>query len=352
MGPSLRHRRRWVPFGIAAHLVALGLLVFAMGCTSPGQASTPAEPTAPAAPEASAEPAPADEAAAVPAADERPAAPPAAAPTEEALAQAEGRYFGLRFEIMPEEMRTRFIELAEGELCPCDGQVASLDDCLKTEQSTCELAVQSAALMMELIAMEADTVQITDAVQGFVRNARAVHTFTLDGVPYQGAEEPELVIVEFYDFECPHCKFLSEAWPTLLEEFGDRIRVYHKQFPLQSHPNAAAASAAALAAHAQGAYFPFHELVFANQSRLQQASNPLPLFDAWAEELGLNLQRFAQDRVAAETAAAIARDRQEGMTAGIMGTPALYFDGVMWMGASDLPTLQAELRRRLGSAAR
>ena len=320
----------------------------AAGCTSPGQASTPSA-AAPAEalgvePSAAAEGvAPPAEAAA---AAEAPSAPAAVDP---AAAQADGRYFGLRFEILPEAMRTRFISLAEGELCPCDGQVASLDDCLKTEATTCELAVQSAAMMMELIAMDAETVQITDAVQGFVRNARAVHTFTLDGVPYQGAEAPELVIVEFYDFECPHCKYLSEAWPTLLAEFGDRIRVYHKQFPLQSHPNAAAASAAALAAHQQGAYFPFHERVFENQSRLQQTSDPLPMFDAWAEELGLNLERFAQDRVAAETAAAIARDRQEGMTAGIMGTPALYFDGVMWMGASDLPTLQSELRRRLGT---
>lgn len=312
------------------------LLVAAAACNPTSGSSSVAE----AAPEPSA----AAEAEAAAPAGEEPAAAPAG---DEAVAQGQPRYHGLRFEMLPEEMQTRFVELASAELCPCEGQISSLDDCLKTEATTCELAVQAAALMMELVAINAESVQITDAVQEYVRNARAVHEFALDGVPYQGAAEPELVLVEFYDFECPHCKHLSEAWPTILEEFGDRIRVYHKQFPLQSHPNAAAASVAALAAHAQGRYFEFHERVFANQSRLQQASNPRPLFLAWGEEIGLNMERFEADLESAELAADVQRDRQEGVEAGIMGTPAIYIDGVMLMGGYDLASLQQTLRDRL-----
>lgn len=281
---------------------------------------------------------------------EAPAAPSEASPVAQAAPgadEAEGpRYPALRFEMLPEEAQGRFIELASAELCPCEGAVASLDACLKQEQ-VCELGIQVAALMMQLTVTGMDAVEITDTVQSYLENMRRVHTFELGDTPYQGAEEPEVVVVEFSDFECPHCARLSAMWSGILEDLGDRVRVYHKQFPLASHPNAAAAAVAALAAHRQGHFVAFHDMVFENQMLLQGTSDPTPLFMQWAEACGLNLERFEADMNDPAVAAQVARDRAEGMAANIQSTPTLFLDGVLMLDAFSEDAIRAKIEAAL-----
>lgn len=326
------------------HFAAFGVLAcwVAAGCTAPSDASVPATPAPQASEAEGAEAAAADEAEA-PTPDDAPAAAPSNAPSEAAeVAQGEARYPALRFEMLPEQAQGRFIELASAELCPCEGTVASLDACLKDE-NVCEMGVQVAALMMQLIVGGMDSVEITDTVQSFVENMRRVHTFALDDTPYQGAEEPDVVIVEFSDFECPHCARMSAMWPELLETYGDRVRVYHKQFPLGSHRNAAAASTAALAAHRQGRFVPFHDLVFEHQAQLQLASDPTPLFLEWAEACGLNIERFQTDMADPALAEMVSRDRAEGLAAGIQSTPTIFLNGVMVLDGYEESALRARI---------
>ncbi|MFT4706011.1 MAG: protein-disulfide isomerase [Bradymonadia bacterium] len=273
-----------------------------------------------------------------------------AAQTGQAIGDPElnDRYPSLRFGLLPAEFQRSFMSVAQGELCPCDGVVASLDDCLQAEDA-CELSVQVASLVLQLVVEQANPVAISDAVQQHVDNSRRVHSFMLDDTPYHGAAEPEVVIVEFSDFECPHCARLAERWGPLLEDYGDRVRVYHKQFPLSSHPNAAAASAAALAADRQGQFIAYKNLVFSHQTVLQQATNPRPLFLQWAEELGLNMARFEADMADSALATQIARDRQEGIGAGIQSTPTIYINGVMQLGSYEDDALRARVDAALAA---
>jgi protein-disulfide isomerase len=93
--------------------------------------------------------------------------------------------------------------------------------------------------------------------------------------------------VAFSDFECPFC---SRAVPTLKqleEEYKGRLRVAFKHQPLSNHPNARTAAAASLAAHEQGKFWEFHDVLFANQRALDRAS-----LERHAQQVGLDLGRF------------------------------------------------------------
>lgn len=234
----------------------------------------------------------------------------------------------LPFAILEGAERKRFVALATAELCPCDGQVSSLDDCLQKTETACSLAVESGQVMLRAIKEKASDAQITAKVQQGVANARKVHTFALEGRPFEGSETAAVTLVEFFDFECPHCKMMAEVIAKVAKQHPAELKVVHKQFPLGSHRNSPRASVAALAAHKQGGYFAFHDALFAHQSELSTAEDPMPLFERFAKEAGLNLSKFKADMADPALAKMVSDDRTDGEQAGIEATPTLYLNGV------------------------
>jgi protein-disulfide isomerase len=289
-----------------------------------------------------------------PAAEATPPAAPAAAAgaaPAEAVAQTAAevpvdRYPSLPFVLLTPPERVRFVALTEAELCPCEGAPSSLDACLQQERP-CILALTSAELTMRMIKEQASDVEISDALGQHVTNARRVHTFDLSQTPWKGAAEPALVLVEFADFQCPHCRQVSNIVGQLATEFGDQIRVYYKHFPLSSHGNALRASIASRAAQNQDAFWAYHDLVFANQQQLGREQDPTGLLLGFAESLGLNMDRFRQDMADPALERLVMADRQEGIAAGIAATPTLYLDGVLVTERYEHDALTALLRQRL-----
>lgn len=277
------------------------------------------------------------------------------ATVDDAVAQADDapaadRYPQLLFGLLTPEERTRFVGLAEGELCPCEeGSVVSLDACLQDPEQTCEIALQSAAIMMQGIKEGADDVELLTAIQTYQENMRRVHEFDLEGVPYKGAEDPDIVIVEYADFECPACRAASNSLSTLMEQYGDRVRVYYRHFPLPNHANAAVAARAATAAHNQQRFWDMHDRIFAGQLELQQTTDAEALLTGWAEELGLNIAQWTADMNSPAVAAQVEADRTSGLAASIGATPTLYMDGRMLMGAYDPATLGSIIEARLAA---
>lgn len=275
----------------------------------------------------------------------------AAAGGEVADAPSAMRYGqNLPFVILEGAERKRFVALATAELCPCDGQVSSLDDCLQKTETACSLAVESAQMMMRAIKEKASDAQVTEKVQQTVANARKVHTFALEGRPSEGASKPVLTLVEFFDFECPHCKMMAEIVSKVAAAHKAELQVVHKQFPLASHRNAPRASVAALAAHKQGGYWPFHDALFAHQQELAMAEDPMPLFEQFAKEAGLNLTKFKADMADPAIAKMVADDRAEGDQAGIDATPTLYLNGVKVTDAHTEEDLVRIIEAKIASA--
>ena len=129
----------------------------------------------------------------------------------------------------------------------------------------------------------------------------------------EGARE----VVVYSDYECPYCAAVDQRLRAL------DLRLVHRHFPVRSkHPRAWAASAAAEAAVLQGAFWPMHDALFADQGRLED-----PHLWARAEALGLDVGRFDADRRGEEVVARIQADFDGAIRAGVASTPALFGAG-------------------------
>ena len=101
-----------------------------------------------------------------------------------------------------------------------------------------------------------------------------------------------------------------------------QLRVVFKQYPLSFHTNARNAAIASLAAHRQGKFWKYHDLLFQNMKRLSRKE----LVD-WAKVAGLDVPRFEKDMGDPQLQAQVSQDMAEGVRAGVRGTPAMYLNG-------------------------
>jgi protein-disulfide isomerase len=132
-------------------------------------------------------------------------------------------------------------------------------------------------------------------------------------------------IVVYGDYECPFCAALE------LQLHDLALRVAFRHFPVRgSHPRAFAAACAAEAAGRQGAFWPMHDALFADQGRLED-----PHLWARAERLGLDVTRFDADRRDPAVAARVTADFRAGVRAGVPTTPTLFLDGECHPGRPD-----------------
>ncbi|HEX8052001.1 MAG TPA: DsbA family protein [Thermoleophilaceae bacterium] len=141
------------------------------------------------------------------------------------------------------------------------------------------------------------------------------------------------LVVEYGDYQCPYC---AQA-DALLAELP--VRRVFRHFPVVSkHPRARVLAAAAEAAGIQGAFWEFHDSLYADQGRLDD-----PHLWSRVESLGLDLDRFEADRRAEAVAERVGRDFKSAIRAGVTTTPTLFVDGVAHPGVPD-PELLARLR--------
>jgi protein-disulfide isomerase len=163
------------------------------------------------------------------------------------------------------------------------------------------------------------------------------------GAPVKGPAGAKVTIVEFSDFQCPFCVKAIPQLDALMKAFPNDVRLVYKQFPLDSHSQAALASRASLAAHAQGKFWPLHDRMYANS----RAINRQAVLE-WAKEFGLDMAKFTKVFDAPETQAAVDRDLADGSRAGVNATPTLYINGKKYQGAIALeqltPIIAAELK--------
>ena len=132
------------------------------------------------------------------------------------------------------------------------------------------------------------------------------------------------LVILYADFACPWCAVAVQR----LGEAGAEVRVAFRHFALKAkHPRAPVLAAAAEAAGRQGAFWPFHDALFADQGRLDD-----PHLWARAQDLGLDLDRFEADRRGEEIAARVSRDVRAAMRAGVATSPTLVAGGTLHPG--------------------
>jgi protein-disulfide isomerase len=143
-----------------------------------------------------------------------------------------------------------------------------------------------------------------------------------DDQPTKGTANASVTIVEFTDFECPSCARQHPILDRIVNEFGDRVRLVVRDFPLSQHANARKAAEAAEAAREQGKYWEYASVLFRNQSALG-----VDKLRQYATEVGLNRARFDASLDSGKLAEKVQRDVIDGRKLGINGTPTLYVNG-------------------------
>jgi protein-disulfide isomerase len=137
-----------------------------------------------------------------------------------------------------------------------------------------------------------------------------------------GPATASVQIVEFSDFQCPYCSRAAEAVHKIKEKYGDRVHFTFRQFPLPMHPNARGAAEAALAANEQGKFWEYHDLLFKNQQKLDQAG-----LEEQAKQAGLNVAQFKKSLTDHQLTQKVDTDMKLGQDVQVNGTPTMFING-------------------------
>jgi protein-disulfide isomerase len=164
---------------------------------------------------------------------------------------------------------------------------------------------KAAALQVNLRAPESPVLQVSTEDQ-----------------PLKGNPAAPVTIVEFTDFQCPSCAAAQPALERLVAEYGDRVRLVVRDFPLDIHEFALKAAEAAEAARAQGKYWEYTGVLFTNQKALS-----VDKLKEYATRVGLDRQKFDAALDSGQMADKVQRDLMDGLRLGVGSTPSFFVNG-------------------------
>jgi Na+/H+ antiporter NhaA len=151
----------------------------------------------------------------------------------------------------------------------------------------------------------------------------------------RGSEDAPVTLIEYGDYECPYCGQAEVVIRELLDSFGGGLRYVWRSLPLNDvHPNAQMAAEAAEAAADQGAFWEMHDKLLEHQNELA-----VPDLLRYAEELGLDAERFSDGLLRRRHAERVAEDVASADASGVAGTPTFFINGRRHQGAYDIETL-------------
>jgi len=147
----------------------------------------------------------------------------------------------------------------------------------------------------------------------------------------QGNGNAEVTIVEYGDYQCPHCGAAHPILKKMMAELGRQIRFVFRNFPLsEMHEYARPAALAAEAAGQQGKFWEMHDAIYENQLNLSTR-----LFIDLAEQLGLDIDNFKSAMQDQRLDEKVEGDFESGMMSGVNGTPTFFVNGEKFDGGAE-----------------
>jgi protein-disulfide isomerase len=143
-----------------------------------------------------------------------------------------------------------------------------------------------------------------------------------EGAPIVGSPSAPVRIVDFTDFECPYCKESEPVLKRIAQQYGDKVAIYFRNYPLPNHLYAMPSAIASVCAAEQGRYLQYHDFLFEHSNELKNAD-----YGRWAETLGLDRAKFDACRGSDAARKQVERDIREGVAAGVAGTPSFFVNG-------------------------
>lgn len=169
----------------------------------------------------------------------------------------------------------------------------------------------------------ADRLRKAAAVEVFLSKPEApVYTVATDDQPSKGSATAAVTIVEFTDFQCPSCARSQPVLEAVAAEYGDKVRLVVRDYPLEQHANAFKAAEAAEAAREQGKYWEYVAVLFQNQGALEVVK-----LKEYATRVGLDRKRFDEAVDTGKFAEKVQRDLADGVRLGVNSTPTVFVNG-------------------------
>lgn len=222
---------------------------------------------------------------------------------------------------------------------------------LKGEEASLREQIRSHLQNQKLAAKREEFLKSLRAQANVVVNLKAppVHRIEvpIQGAPSRGGAQAPVTIVEFSDFHCPFCKQVVPTLVKLESQYGDKLKLVFRDFPIEGlHPGASKAHEAARCANEQGKFWAYHDKLFAGPS----SSSP-ELFKGFAKAVGLNDAAFETCLGSGKHQEAIKKDIEEGQRAGVTGTPAFFINGRLLSGAQSLEAFSRVIDEELTRSA-
>jgi protein-disulfide isomerase len=174
------------------------------------------------------------------------------------------------------------------------------------------------------------------------------YTVDIGDSPVRGPKDAPVTLVTFSDFQCPYCTRLEKTLTRLRERYGDRLRIVWKDAPNREfHKEAMVAHQAARAAGEQGRFWEMHDQIFRRPYLLGR-----PMFERYAQELGLDMERFRATLDSGKFEEAIREETDYGVSlAGQSGTPTIFINGRLIPGAYPYEVFRQIIDEELARAA-
>jgi protein-disulfide isomerase len=161
---------------------------------------------------------------------------------------------------------------------------------------------------------------------------------------FYGNDRATIELVEYGDYQCPHCARAHSIVKRLQEKLGDELKFIFRNFPLNKiHPDATLAAIATEAAARQDKYWQMHDIVFDNQDDLEE-----PALMEYANIIGLNMDQFEKDLADKNLLEKVENDFESGIRSGVNATPTFYINGEKYNNGWDGDRLAAHLKEKFG----
>jgi protein-disulfide isomerase/Tfp pilus assembly protein PilF len=167
-----------------------------------------------------------------------------------------------------------------------------------------------------------------------------------DAARLRGSSQAPVMIVEFSDFQCPFCRKVQGTLKSLLETYQGQVSLAYRDFPLRGmHSQAEIAAEASRCAGEQGRFWEYHDLLFANPEKLNRRG-----LAEMAASVKLDEQRFDACLSSGKYAKQVEQDIQDGIRAGVEGTPGIFINGVLLSGAQPQAAFEKIIQTELETA--
>ena len=216
------------------------------------------------------------------------------------------------------EDAARFAALAEKLPSPC-GKSESLKRTLEADPG-CKSGPYAKRFVEHVLGLHVGDSEIEELYRNRF-GPRQEKSFNLRETPFTGAPNAPVKIVEFYDYQCPHCREAAPLLEQVVAAHPRDVTLYYKQYPIRKESMDMARGA--LAAHRQGKFKAVHTKLFDAQNR----EDVLKI----AADAGLDMAAFKKDLDDPALTAKINADKEEEKKAGLEGTPTIYVGDRMFM---------------------